>query len=50
MPLPDWTCGIVFPAIGVLIWPLTPRWKCPTCGHRWSAPAPEEKDDDDKDD
>jgi hypothetical protein len=44
-PLPDWTCAMMFPGIGMLIWPLTPRWKCTACGHRWSAPAPEDRDE-----
>jgi hypothetical protein len=34
----------------LLLWPLTARWRCPACGHRWIAPEPEIADDDEDDD
>ena len=37
-------------AIGIflLTWPMKPKWRCKSCGHKWRAAEPEEPDDDDE--
>jgi hypothetical protein len=30
----------------MLFWPMTPKWRCRACGHRWRAPAPEELEEE----
>ena len=34
----------------LLLWTVTPRWRCPSCGHRWSQPEPDESDEDEEED
>ncbi|MEO6434870.1 MAG: hypothetical protein ABIP55_03790, partial [Tepidisphaeraceae bacterium] len=46
----EWV-GVAIVLIGataiLAIWPLTPRWRCPSCGNRWSASEPEASGDED---
>ena len=35
--------------IAMLVWGVTPRWRCRSCGHRWYAAEPQELEEDDGD-
>jgi hypothetical protein len=41
---------LVLPLAGVamLVWGVTPRWRCRSCGYRWCAKEPEELEEDEQ--
>ena len=45
-----WVFLLIPLGLVLLIWPLTPRWRCAVCGHRWSQREPDQLEDEDEDD
>ena len=46
---PGWLGLLLLGFLLALIWGVTPRWRCKSCGHRWYAKEPEEIEEDDDD-
>ena len=45
-----WLLLLIPAGMAMLVWNVTPRWRCKSCGHRWYAAEPEEEEDDEGED
>jgi hypothetical protein len=39
---------LILAGLVLLVWPVTPRWRCRACGEHWSQPEPDERADEDE--